>query len=223
MTDFMTVFLNWEIILRFMPELLSGMLVTLGLAVALSIFGLVLGVALAMLRSYGFRPVNLLIVIFADILRAIPPLMLLVLLYFGLPYSGVSLSGVSVTIIGLGLILAAFVEELVWAGLRALPKGQKEAAQTTGLSHIQMLVYVLVPQAIRLVLPALASRLIISIKGTSLASVVAVSDLLAQAGAALGFTSNASPLLAASLGYLILLMPFVIWSRRIEKRFNWGK
>ncbi|SMH27746.1 amino acid ABC transporter permease [Mesorhizobium australicum] len=223
MAEFFDAFFNVRIILRYLPDLLLGMAVTLGLAVALTILGLALGTALAMLRSYGFRLLNFFIVIFADVMRALPPLMVIVLLYFGLPYSGIRLNGAVVTVISLGLILAAFVEELVWAGIRALDKGQFEAARASGLQHGQALAHVIVPQAVRLVLPALISRLIIMIKATSLASVVAVPDLIAQASAALGFSSNASPLFAASIGYLVLLVPFVVWGRRIEARYKWGK
>ena len=222
MADFFNAFFNLKVILRYLPDLLLGMGVTLGLSIALTIVGLVIGTLLAMLRSYGWKPINFFIVIFADVLRALPPLMVMVLLFFGLPYAGIRLNGITVTILALGFILAAFVEELVWAGMRALPSGQMEAARASGLGRGQALVYVIVPQAIRLVLPALISRLIIMIKATSLASVVAVPDLLGQASAALGFSSNASPLFAAAIGYLIILIPIVIWGRKIEARYKWG-
>lgn len=222
MAEFFQAFFNLTVILRYFPDLMFGMLVTLCLSIALTVVGLLIGTILAMLRSYGWKGINVFIVIFADVLRALPPLMIMVLLFFGLPYAGIKLNGIAVTIIALGFILAAFVEELVWAGMRALPSGQMEAARATGLGQGQALVYVIVPQAIRLVLPALVSRLIIMIKATSLASVVAVPDLLGQASAALGFSSNASPLFAAAIGYLIILIPLVIWGRKIEAKYRWG-
>lgn len=223
MQELIHAFLNLDVIWRYLPDLLSGLLITLELSISVVTTGLVCGILLAMLRSNGWKLANFAIVLFADVMRALPPLMIIVIGFFGLPYLGIRMNGFVVAWASLSMVLAAFVEELVWAGMSALPKGQEEAARSTGLGRVQTLVYVVIPQALRMVIAPLTSRVIATIKNTSLASVVAVPDLLAEASAALGFSSNASPLMAAAVGYLIVLFPLVVFSRRLEAKFSVGR
>jgi polar amino acid transport system permease protein len=223
MNDLIQVFFNIDVILRYLPDLARGLLVTLQLSVLVVASGMAFGIALALLRSYGFFWLNALIVLFADITRALPPLMIIVVGFFGLPYLGIRPSGFGVAWCVLAMVLAAFTEELVYAGIQSLPKGQSEAARACGMNRLQVLWYVVLPQAIRLVIAPLTSRIIATVKNTSLASVVAVPDLLAEASAALGYSSNASPLFAAAIGYLIILLPLVIFSRRLEMKLRWAR
>jgi polar amino acid transport system permease protein len=117
----------------------------------------------------------------------------------------------------LAAVLASFTEELLWAGLGAIARGQYEAARSTGLTFLQMMRYVVLPQAFRLILAPLTSRIIATTKNTALASVVAVPELLSQANAAQGYSGNASPLTVASIGYLVILLPMVIVARWLER------
>jgi polar amino acid transport system permease protein len=223
MNDLANVFFNIDVMLRYLPDLLRGLYVTLQLSVLVVASGLAAGIALALLRSGGSRGVGIVIVIFADIMRALPPLMMIVVGFFGLPYLGIRPAGFVVAWSVLAMVLAAFSEELVYAGIQSLPKGQSEAARACGMTGFQVLWFVVLPQAIRLVIAPLTSRVIATVKNTSLASVVAVSDLLAEASAALGYASNASPLFAAAIGYLIVLLPLVIFSRKLENRLRWAR
>jgi polar amino acid transport system permease protein len=201
----------------YLPELLAGMWVTVKLAVIILACGLLSGTVLALLRMLRLSPLNLVIVVFVDVARALPPLMLMVVVYFGLPYLGIRLAGFAVACIVLAAVLAAFTEELLWAGLSTVATGQYEAARSTGLSFLQMMAYVILPQAFRLVQGPLASRVIATTKNTALASVVAVPELLSQANTAQGYSGNASPLTAASIGYLVILLPMIIAVRRFER------
>lgn len=223
MNDLTHAFFNLAVIGRYLPDLLKGMLVTIELSVLVVVAGLLLGLGLAMLRAMGWRAVNVLIVVWADVMRALPPLMIIVVGFFGLPYLGIRPGGMLVAWVTLAMVLGAFTEELVWAGIRSLPPGQSEAARATGMTRGQVLIWVVVPQALRLVIAPLTSRVIATVKNTSLASVVAVPDLLAEASAALGYASNASPLFAAAIGYLLLLFPLVVFSRRLERRYRWSR
>jgi polar amino acid transport system permease protein len=217
MEAFASNFLNWSIARDYMPELMAGMALTLKLAIVVNICGLVAGTVLALVRSLRVGILSLIVVLFADIVRALPPLMLMVVAYFGLPFFGLKLNGFAVASIVLAAVLASFTEELLWAGLSAIAKGQYEAARSTGLTFIQMMRYVVLPQAFRLVLAPLTSRIIATTKNTALASVVAVPELLSQANAAQGYSANASPLTVASIGYLVILLPMVVVARRIER------
>ncbi len=103
-----------------------------------------------------------------------PPLVLVLLVYFGLPSVGIDIPGFAVIWLVLSAVLAAFVEEIVWAGLISVKKGQREAARSTGLTEIQALVYVVLPQALRLAIPPLTNRTISITKNTALGTVIGV-------------------------------------------------
>jgi polar amino acid transport system permease protein len=217
MEGFASNFLNWSVAQDYMPELMAGMVMTLKLAIVVNICGLVAGTVLALIRSLRVGILNVLVVLFADVVRALPPLMLMIVAYFGLPFLGLKLNGFAVASIVLAAVLASFAEELLWAGLAAIAQGQYEAARSTGLTFVQMMQYVVLPQAFRMILAPLTSRIIATTKNTALASVVAVPELLSQANTAQGYSGNASPLTVASIGYLIILLPMVIVARRLER------
>ncbi len=182
--------------------------------------GLLAGLGLAMLRALGVRPLNWLIVFVVDVFRAVPPLVIIVLLYIGGPAAGLSLSGFVCTWLSLSLVLMAFAEEIYWAGIPAGRRGQWEAARSTGLGFGQALVHVVLPQALRIAVPPLTNRTIAIIKGTALGSVVAVGEILSESSAALSVTGNASPLTLGALAYLLLFIPIVAAAHAIERRWR---
>jgi polar amino acid transport system permease protein len=185
--------------------------------------GLIAGIGLAVLRAMGIRPLNWLIIFVVDLFRALPPLVIIVLLFFGLPSAGMELSGFASTWLALSLVLMAFSEEIFWAGITSVPKGQWEAARSTGLGFVQTLGHVVLPQALRLTIPPLTNRTIAITKGTALASVVAVSDILGAAHSGVSHSFNPSPLTLGALAYLVLFFPVVILGRWIETRFAWKR
>jgi len=158
-----------------------------------------------------------------DILRALPPLVLIILLYFALPGVGIRLSGFVSTWLSLGLVLTAFAEEIFWAGLLAVPRGQWEASRSTGLTFIQTLQSVVLPQAVRLTIPPLTNRTIAITKGTELGAVVAVGEILYQAQTGLSFSYNPSPLTLGAIAYVVLFVPVVYFGRWVEARFAWKR
>ncbi|PZW45906.1 amino acid ABC transporter membrane protein 1 (PAAT family) [Humitalea rosea] len=216
---FVSSFLNLQVIGTYWPVIVQGFFVTVELAVLIVIVGLALGLVLAVIRAFGIRPLNWLIIFIVDVFRALPPLVIIVLLYFGLPAAGLSFSGFTATFISLALILAAFSEEIYWAGITAVPHGQTEAARALGLRFLHVLFLVVLPQALRMVIPPLVNRTIAITKGTALGSVVAVSEILGAAQSSVAFSLNPSPLTLGALAYLILFLPVVIVGRRIELRF----
>lgn len=216
-------FFNAEVMARYLPAILGGFVVTIELALAVIATGVVLGLALAMLRSAQVRPLNWVIVLFVDLLRGLPPLVVIVLFYFALPHVGVRMSGVTATWASLSLVLAAFAEEIFWAGILAVPKGQWEAARSTGLTFGQALAFVVLPHALRLAIPPLTNRAIAITKGTALGSVVGVPEILTQAITGESFSGNASPLTLGAAAYLVLFVPFVVVGRWVETRFAWKR
>ena len=220
---FLHTFFNAEVLATYWPAIAKGFLVTLELALLVVISGIALGLLLAILRSLRFTPYTILLLIYVDLLRALPPLVVILLVYFGLPSLGVSLSGFVTIWLVLSLILAAFAEEIFWAGITSVDHGQWHAARSTGLTYVQTLLHVILPQAVRLTIPPLTNRTIAITKNTALGTVVGVGEILNQATTAQSFSGNASPLMLGAIAYLLLFVPVVALGRWIETRFAWQR
>jgi polar amino acid transport system permease protein len=223
MDIFLDAFFNQKVIDKYLPDILWGMVVTVQVALAVVATGIVLGLGLAAIRSFHIRPLNWLIVGFVDIFRALPPLVVILIVYFGLPNVGISLSSFAVLWLVLSLVLAAFSEEIFWAGIASIRKGQWEAARSTGLTLAQTLAYIILPQAVRITVPPLTNRTIAITKNTALGAVIGVPEILMQAQTAQSFSGNATPLLLGSLAYVALFVPVVILGRWLETRFAWDR
>jgi len=222
MDTFLHLFFNVDVMVRYFPDIMEVFWLTVMMAVAITVLGLSFGLLLAFVRAFQIRPVNILIVFFVDLFRAVPPLVIIYLFYFALPYAGITLGSVSATILTLALVLGAFSEEIYWAAITSLPRGQWEAARSTGLTFGQTLVYVILKQGIRRAVPMLTNRTIAVTKGTALGSTVAVQEILNQALSAQSLSANPSPLTLGALLYLVIFAPMVVGSRWIERRFAWS-
>ncbi|MEI4472982.1 amino acid ABC transporter permease [Frigidibacter sp. MR17.24] len=216
---FGTIFFNPDVIAQYLPAILGALWVTVWLSVVITATGLVLGAALAALRTTGLRVLAWPVILFADLLRALPPLVLILILYFGLPSLGLTLPALAVLWIVLSLVLAAFAEEIFWAGITALPRGQWEAGAATGLGRPAVLAHIIFPQALRMGIPSLVNRALTISKTTALGSVIGVKEVVSVAGSAQSTSGSATPLTMAALAYLVILVPAMIASRRIERRF----
>jgi polar amino acid transport system permease protein len=216
-------FFNGDIAARYLPQVLDGARVTIELGLAVIAAGLALGMLLAYLRSLPIRGLPLAVSTLVDIFRALPPLVLIILLYYALPFLGLSLGAFASTWLALTLVLAAFSEEVFWAGIESQPRGVMEAARSTGLTHTQAMVHVLLPQSCRLMVAPLTNRVIAITKGTAYGSVAALNEILNQATSATSFAGNPTPLMLAALGYLIIFLPVGIAGRYIERRHGAGR
>src|SRR6516162_2718646 len=220
---FLDAFFNPGLIERYLPDITKGMAVTIEIAAAVVVTGILLGLVLAIARSFRVLPVSALIVLFADVFRALPPLVLVLLVYFGLPNVGIYLPSFAVLWLVLSLVLAAFCEEIFWAGILSVPKGQWEAARSTGLGFVGALAYVVLPQALRLTVPPITNRTIAITKNTALGTVIGVGEILNQATTAQSFSGNATPLMMGAIAYVMLFIPVVVLGRSLETRFAWRR
>jgi polar amino acid transport system permease protein len=216
-------FFNARVAAEYLPKIIDGFWLTILLAACIIAAGMAAGLTLAVLRSFAIRPLNWAIIFLVDLFRALPPLVIIALLYFGLPAAGVSLSGFACAWLSLSLVLMAFTEEIFWAGITAVPRGQWEASRSTGLTFLQTLTVVVLPQAFRMTIPPLTNRTIAITKGTALASVVAVPDILGAAQAGVSFSFNPTPLTLGAVAYVVLFFPVVIFGRWVETRFAWKR
>lgn len=220
---FTDTFFNTAVMAKYLPTIVDGFILTVRLAILVIISGIALGLFLAVIRAIGIRPLNWLIIFVVDLFRALPPLVIIVLIYFGLPSAGLSPDVFAATWLSLTLVLMAFTEEIFWAGITAVPRGQWEAARSTGLGFGRTLGWVVLPQAIRLTIPPLTNRTIAITKGTALGSVIGLADILSQASSGVSHSFNPSPLTLGAIAYLILFLPVVIAGRWVETRFAWKR
>jgi polar amino acid transport system permease protein len=218
MNDFLEAFLNAEIAVAAAPILWMGFQQTLMLAALTVPLGLAAGFGFALLSTRRERWIRWPLMAVIDVFRAIPPLVLLILLYAGLPFAGLDLGAWGAVALAFLLNTGAYYAEILRAGIESVPKGQHEAARALGLRRWQVWVFVVLPQAVRNVLPDLIGNTLEVVKLTSIASVVALPELLFQARQAQSVTFNATPILVAAVAYFVLLWPFVRLLSRLENR-----
>jgi polar amino acid transport system permease protein len=212
-------FLNGRVFMQTLPLLLSGLSTTVLLGLVSIALGLASGLALALARLYGARVLRAVTVAYIDVFRAIPLLVLLIVVYYALPFVGIRLSPFAAATTSLSLVAGAYSAEIFRAGIQAVPKGQFEAARALGLRPLPMMVRVILPQAIRIVIPPITSNSINVLKDTALASVVAMPDLLKQATQAQALAANPTPLITAAGIYLLMLLPMVRLVGLLEARW----
>jgi polar amino acid transport system permease protein len=191
------------------PYLLNGLIMTIYLAALIVPISFILGllIAIAAASPSPFRRIPAFIHI--DFFRAFPPLVLIIFVFYALPFLGLRLPEVPAFVFAMSLNGSAYFAEIIRAGIRSIPKGQFEAGRATGLTSLHILLWIVLPQAIRKVRPPLLSNVLELIKATSLASVVAIAELLRSARIAQGVIYEPAPLLMAAIVYLVILLPFV--------------
>ncbi len=211
-------FFNATIMAQAWPIILAGLGNTLALSLMVVPLGLAGGMALALLSTLRSPWVRWPLMAWVDFFRAFPPLVLLIFLYAGLPFAGLELGGFACVGIAFFLNTGAYYGEVLRAGIESVAPGQIEAARSTGLTRLQALIWIVLPQAVRAVLPDLLSNTLEVVKLTSLASVVALPELLFQARQAQSLTYNPTPIVAAAVVYFLLLWPLVRLLSRLENR-----
>lgn len=218
MDQFLEAFFNLQTLGKYWPILLRGLGWTALLCVTVVPLGLLAGAFIASLYSMRVRFLNPPIIVFVDFFRSFPPLVLLVFIYNGLPFVGFDIPPFAAVVLALMLNSSSYYGEIFRAGIESIPRGQVEAARSTGLTKLQALVWVVLPQAVRNVLPPLTSNTLELIKATSIASVVALPELLRSARIVQGLAYNPTPLIAVALIYFLLLWPMVRLLSRMERR-----
>jgi His/Glu/Gln/Arg/opine family amino acid ABC transporter permease subunit len=213
-------FFNWKRMTGSWTPLFDGLLVTLELALISAVCSVIVGLVIAILRTLGSPTINLFMVGFVDIFRSIPMIVLMVVIFFALPYVGINLGSITTTIVALSLGYGASTSESFRAGIEAVQPGQIEAARALGLSRWQTMRKVILPQAIPIVIPPLTGNLVAMLKDTAVASVVASPELLKRARELYTSKTSPTPLVAAALIYLAVLIPLVRLSNMLENRIK---
>lgn len=218
MDQIVTLFFNFEIMGKAFGFLFDGLKMTLLLCLAVIPAGALGGALIAVLAALDRRWLNRLLVVYVDIFRALPPLVLLVFVYNVPPFAGYKISEFMAVVVAFALNTSSYYGEIFRAGLESIGKGQWEAARSTGISWPRTMAWVILPQATRNVLPDLVSNTLEVVKLTSLASVVALHEIMFAARSAQQITFNYSPLVLALLMYFVLLWPLVRLLSRLEHK-----
>ncbi len=211
-------FFNLAVMARTFPILMHGLGMTLLLCLAVVPLGLLGGLLCAFALRTRVWPARFALSAAVDFFRAVPPLVLLIFVHTGLPFAGIRLLPFESVCLAFFLNTSAYYGEVFRAGIESVGFGQQEAARSTGLNAMQTALYVVLPQAVRNVLPDLVSNTVEVVKLTSLASIVALPELLYSSDMARALTYNASPLVLAALIYLAILWPVVRLMSRLEHR-----
>jgi polar amino acid transport system permease protein len=232
---------EWDVVARYFTAqaVMNGLVTTLYLTAVLFAFSLVLGTVLALMRGSSFRPFRVVAWTYNWVFRAVPALVQLIL-WFNLAYLlptvaialpfGPTLFEVRTNdlitpfvaaVLGLGLCEAAYKAEIIRAGLSSVDKGQREAARAIGLTATQTFFRIILPQSMRFIVPPLGNQMILVLKGTSLVSVIALSDLLHSTQTVYNRTLEVVPLLmVATLWYLIIVSIMSVLQIGLERYFN---
>jgi polar amino acid transport system permease protein len=220
----MTYRFRWDAVWNSLDFLMAGLQMTLFLSAITLLLAMIGGLIIAGLDLSRWRALRWIGVSFGEIIRNTPILVQLLWVYYVLPIVfGLQISALAALLIGLSVYMAAFISEVYRAGIQAVPKGQKEAAQVLGLTPFQSFRRIVLPQAIRLTLPPLASNFVQLIKYSSLGSVISVSEITRR-GTELSSTTF-RPLEIFSFIALVyfcicwpLAMAIRIWERRLASR-----
>lgn len=165
-------------LVNWMPQLLQGLVVTIEITVLCIAMGIVIGLGLAMARLYGYRPIYWLATVYISFFRGTPILVQLFLVYYGLPSLGLKLAPFVAGVLALGLNTSAYQAEYFRGAIQSLPSGQMLAARSIGMSRFEALRSIVLPQALRLVIPPWSNELILMLKYSSIVFFATVTDLM---------------------------------------------
>ena len=215
-----TTFFNADVMAESLPALLRGLVNTLILSFFSIVCGAGLGLVTSLVRLYAPPALRWVAVVYIDVFRAVPMLVILILIYYALPFLGVRFSSWTSAVLAFSLVMAAYSAEVFRAGIEGVPRGQFEAAAALGLPFLQTMRRVILPQAVRAVIPPMTGNCVSLFKDTSLASTVALPELLNEATNAQALYANPSPLIMSAIVYLVFLWPMVRIVSVLERKLK---
>jgi polar amino acid transport system permease protein len=215
---------HFEVVWQYRDAILRGVLTTWEVTLLALGIASVLGLLLAVMSMARLRVLRLPAIWVIEFFRGMPALVVLVWIYYSLPIlTGVSFGGVVSSVIGLGLCQSAYSAEIFRAGIEAIDRGQTEAARSLGMSYAMAMRRVVLPQALRLMVAPFINTFANMLKWTSLASVVAVAEILHRAENVIQLTFRPMEIYTAvAMLYFVMIFPFTWLSRSVERRFTYA-
>jgi polar amino acid transport system permease protein len=207
------------ILQRFLPEFLKGTAVTLELTAVGILLGFALGLTLALMRAYGSKPLRMIAIGFIELFRGTPLLVQLFLIYYGLPSLGLTLSQSVSAYLALGFNSAAYQAEYIRGAIQSIGESQMTAGRAIGLSRWQTIRFIIMPQALRLVIPAWSNEPISLLKTSAVVFLIAVQDLMARGKRAASITYNPiGSYLAIAVIYLVMVFAMSALLKWLERK-----
>lgn len=208
-----------ERIVGYWPVLLKGLGMTLGLSLLSLLIGAAVGFAFGIIRAGGNRWLSRALGIYIDLFRGTPFLVQVFIVFFILPALGIELSAFAAGVVALSNLAACFIGEIVAAGLKAVPQGQREAALASGMTRAQQMRLVLMPQAVCIVTPSLVGQFVLLIKDSSVVSAIGLLDLTRAGWMIVQSVPQGLMVFGTvGLGYFLICYPLIHLSRRLERR-----
>ena len=212
---------QFDIFIKSFPTLLKGAVLTVQLTVISVVLGLIIGLIGALGRVSRNRLLREVTICYITLMRAVPLLLTLMFLYYGLPSAGIDLSAFTIAIIALSVTNGAYVTEIIRAGIESIDPGQMRGARSLGMSYSLAMRRIILPQVVRRVLPPITNEAITLLKSTALVSTIALSDLLRSGLEVMTWKANTfSPFAGVALIYLLLTLPLIWILGRLEKKFS---
>jgi His/Glu/Gln/Arg/opine family amino acid ABC transporter permease subunit len=220
----------WAKLWAWLPEILPVLWFATGMTIRVTIgalaVALLLGLVIALMRISRVRPIRYIALVYTDVLRGTPALVQLFIIYFGLSDLGLEFDPVSAAIVGLGINGAAYVGEIYRAGIEATHRGQMEAALSLGMTPLKAMRFIILPQAVRVMLPPLCNYAILLVKDTAIISTIAAPEIMFEARrlvqATFMHSVSGQIYLVCALFYLALTLPLSWLAQRLEQaRRRW--
>ena len=211
--------LDFSVVLTKIPILLEGCVVTLQISFFALLLGMIFGIAGALCRISANRALNSLAFMYVWVIRGTPVMVQLFILYFGLPQLGIKLPSMVAGVLGLAINTGAYVTEIIRAGIQAVDKGQMEAALSVGMSFRQAMVRIIGPQATKICIPPLVNQFIMTLKNSSIASLVTITELFRTGEQIIYTTFRSSEVyMAVAVLYLMMNSVFMVIADRLERK-----
>lgn len=215
--------MDFSFLTKYYMFFISGVKNTVLLAVFSVYLGVVFGVFLALMKISKNRIFNIISTSYIEFIRGTPLLVQLYIIYYGLPNIGINLPDFLAGIVALSVNSAAYVAEIIRAGIQAVDKGQREAARSLGMTHNMTMKYIIIPQAFKNILPALGNEFIVVIKESSIVSVIGIHELMYNADTVRGNTFQPfEPLIVVALIYFIITFTLSKLLGLAERRMRVG-
>lgn len=223
MQEFIRLWVNSSDLKEILPVLFVGARITVVVAISSQAIGVTAGLFIALLRISKLKILRLPAIVYIDLFRGTPLIMQVLIAYTALPLFGINLDAIPTGILVMGLNCAAYDAEILRAGIESIHAGQMEAARSLGMTYLQSMRYVVLPQTIRRVLPPLTNDFIILIKDTAILSIVAVPEVLRVAKEWVGWKARFTGYSGAAIIYLAMTLPLTRLVAWMERRLSMGE
>ena len=218
--SFLHMFLDPTIIVTALPEVFFGWLLALGMVICSFPIAIVIGLMFCFLRISPWRVLRAIGALYVNVVRGTPLFLQIYIAFFGLPLMGIKPPDVLLAVIVMSLNSAAYLCEIFRAGIESIHKGQFEASRSLGMNAVQTMFFVIIPQAVRCVIPTMTSEFILLYKDTSLFASVGVLEIIMHAKSLTAITGNMTPYIVAAFFYLLVTLPLTKFVGNLERRMD---